>query len=250
MLLDAENLTRRYGTSQTGVPALRNASLRIESGEFVAIMGPSGSGKSTLMNLMGLLDRPTSGKLVLLGEDTTALSPDRLASLRNRQIGFIFQSYNLLARNTALENVEVPLVYARVGRAERLRRARALLAAVGLDHRAEHWPTKLSGGEQQRVAIARALICDPALILADEPTGALDSRTGIEVMALLQGLNRVGRTIVLVTHDEAVAHHAKRIVRLRDGAIISNETVASPHDAAQQLRSSTGLQRELELVRQ
>jgi putative ABC transport system ATP-binding protein len=248
MLVEAQNLTKLYGTSETAVPALRDTSLQIASGEFVAVMGPSGSGKSTLMNLIGLLDEPTSGKLFLMGEDTIALSPDRLASLRNRQIGFVFQSYNLLARNTALENIEVPLVYARVGRAERLRRAKALLAAVGLEHRAQHWPTKLSGGEQQRVAIARALICDPALILADEPTGALDSRTGTEIMTLLQGLNRMGRTIIMVTHDEHVAHHASRIVRLRDGEITSDETVPVRFEGARQLNSTMLAQAESELV--
>jgi len=242
MLLEAQNLTRTYGRSASAVPALSNVSININSGEFVAIMGPSGSGKSTLMNLIGLLDRPSSGKLLFFGRDTTALSHDQLAQLRNRQIGFVFQSYNLLPRNTALENVEVPLVYARVGRTERIRRATTLLAAVGLEHRAHHWPSTLSGGEQQRVAIARALICDPALILADEPTGALDSRTGSEIMRLLQDLNRAGRTIVLVTHDDHVALYASRLIQLRDGVVVSHEGAPGPLNAiSEQGAATTGV---------
>lgn len=232
MLLKAERLTKQYGAGDTTVPALRDVSFSMRAGEFVAIMGPSGSGKSTLMNLIGLLDRPTSGKLFLAGEDTTALSHDRLAQLRNSQIGFVFQAYNLLPRNTALENVEVPLVYARMPRRKRLALARELLGAVGLLHRKDHPPAQLSGGEQQRVAIARALACNPAIILADEPTGALDSRTGMELLALLQSLNRLGRTIVLVTHDENVAAHARRIVRLRDGVIEADEANPNPLNAA------------------
>jgi putative ABC transport system ATP-binding protein len=201
----------------------------------VAIMGPSGSGKSTLMNLVGLLDRPTSGRLFLAGEDTSELSPDRLASLRNREIGFVFQAYNLLPRSTALENVELPLVYARVSGKERRRRATEMLSAVGLGHRMNHSPAKLSGGEQQRVAIARALACDPAMLLADEPTGALDTRTGIEVLTLLESLHRAGRTIVLVTHNEDVARHASRILRVRDGVVESDEksVVTTPAHRAQ-----------------
>lgn len=232
MLLKAERLTKRYGSGETTVSALDDISFGIHAGEFVAIMGPSGSGKSTLMNLVGLLDRPTSGKLVLAGEDTTALSHDRLAHLRNSQIGFVFQAYNLLARNTALENVEVPLVYARMRRRQRVALARDLLRAVGLLHRSDHAPAQLSGGEQQRVAIARALACNPAIILADEPTGALDSRTGAEVLSLLQSLNRRGRTVVLVTHDENVALHAARIIRIRDGLIERDEVNPNPLDAA------------------
>lgn len=233
MLLRAEHLTKRYGAGNNAVMALRDATFSVSAGEFVAIMGPSGSGKSTLMNLIGLLDRPSSGRLVVAGEDTSKLSSDRLAGLRNLKIGFVFQSYNLLARNTALENVEVPLAYARVPRHARAKRARDLLGAVGLADRCDHSPAELSGGEQQRVAIARALACNPAMILADEPTGALDARTGMGVLALLQALNRAGATIVLVTHDENVALHAKRIIRVRDGGIVADEANAVPLNAAQ-----------------
>jgi putative ABC transport system ATP-binding protein len=183
------------------------------------------------MNLVGLLDRPTSGRLVLAGEDTTGLDHDRLATLRNRRIGFVFQAYNLLARNTTLENVEMPLVYAGLSGRKRRLRARAALEGVGLAHRVDHWPGELSGGEQQRVAIARALVGDPALVLADEPTGALDSRSGLSILALFQTLNRAGRTILMVTHDEHVARHARRILRLQDGALVADIGVAEPLDA-------------------
>ena len=211
---------------------MRDTSFSVAEGEFVAVMGPSGSGKSTLMNLIGLLDGPTSGRLVFAGEDTTHLNHDQLAGLRNRRIGFVFQAYNLLARNTTLENVEMPLVYSGIRRSQRQLSARAALDAVGVSHRVEHWPSELSGGEQQRVAIARALVSNPALILADEPTGALDSRTGQGILALFQSLNRSGRTIVMVTHDEHVAHHARRILRLQDGTLIGDMQVAEPVDAA------------------
>jgi putative ABC transport system ATP-binding protein len=231
MLLEAQRLTRRYGTGDAAVDALRETSFSVAESEFVAIMGPSGSGKSTLMNLVGLLDRPTSGRLLLAGQDVTSLDPDRLAGLRNRRIGFVFQAYNLLARNTTLENAEMPLVYSGLRRSKRHLSARAALAAVGLSHRVDHWPGELSGGEQQRVAIARALVSDPALILADEPTGALDSRTGLGILALFQALNHAGRTIVMVTHDEQVARHARRILRLQDGALIGDEPVTKPSNA-------------------
>jgi putative ABC transport system ATP-binding protein len=231
MLLEAHRLTRRYGSGSAAVNALAETSFVIGEGEFVAIMGPSGSGKSTLMNLVGLLDRPTSGRLVLAGEDTTGLDHDRLATLRNRRIGFVFQAYNLLARNTTLENVEMPLVYAGLSGRKRRLRARAALEGVGLAHRVDHWPGELSGGEQQRVAIARALVGDPALVLADEPTGALDSRSGLSILALFQTLNRAGPTILMVTHDEHVARHARRILRLQDGALVADIGVAEPLDA-------------------
>jgi putative ABC transport system ATP-binding protein len=231
MLLEAHRLTRRYGTGAATVNALAETSFVVGEGEFVAIMGPSGSGKSTLMNLVGLLDRPTSGRLVLAGEDTTGLDHDRLASLRNRRIGFVFQTYNLLARNTTLENVEMPLVYSGLPGRKRRLKARAALEGVALAHRIDHWPGELSGGEQQRVAIARALVGDPALVLADEPTGALDSRSGLAVLALFQTLNRAGRTILMVTHDEHVANHARRILRLQDGSLVADDRVVDPLDA-------------------
>jgi putative ABC transport system ATP-binding protein len=231
MLFEAQRLTRRYGTGEATVDALCETSFSVAEGEFVAVMGPSGSGKSTLMNLIGLLDRPTSGRLVFTGEDTTQLNHDQLAGLRNRRIGFVFQAYNLLARNTTLENVEMPLVYSGLRRSKRHLSARAALEAVGLSHRVDHWPGELSGGEQQRVAIARALVGNPALILADEPTGALDSRTGQSILALFQSLNRAGRTIVMVTHDEHIAHHARRLLRLQDGALVADEPVTEPVDA-------------------
>ena len=236
MLLVARSLTRLYGRGETAVIALTGVSFAIGPGEYVAIMGPSGSGKSTLMNLIGLLDRPSAGRLVFKSEDVTKLSPDRLAAIRNRDIGFVFQSYNLLARHTALENVEMPLVYAGVRRKDRTRRARAALAAVGLAERSGHWPGELSGGEQQRVAIARALVGDPALILADEPTGALDSRTGADILALFEALNAQGRTVVMITHDEAVARHARRIISLRDGAIV-DDTAQPARENAPELAS-------------
>ncbi len=235
MLLVADALTRRYGRGKTAVTALADASFAIGRGEYVAIMGPSGSGKSTLMNLIGLLDRPSAGRLVFKGEDVTTLSPDRLAAIRNRDIGFVFQSYNLLARHTALENVEMPLVYAGVRRKDRIRRALAALAAVGLAERSGHGPGELSGGEQQRVAIARALVGDPALILADEPTGALDSRTGADTLALFEALNAQGRTVIMITHDEGVARHARRIIQLRDGAIVDDRASEPAREPAPDL---------------
>ena len=231
MLIEADRLARRYGAGEAAVDALREASFAIAEGEFVAIMGPSGSGKSTLMHLIGLLDRPTSGRLSLLGQDTTRLGHDALALLRNRRIGFLFQAYNLLPRSTTAENVELPLLYAGLDRRERRLKARAALEAVGLAHRADHWPSELSGGEQQRAAIARALVGDPTLILADEPTGALDSKSGLRILAAFQVLNRAGRTIVMVTHDAHVARHARRVLRLRDGELVGDERVAAPSDA-------------------
>jgi putative ABC transport system ATP-binding protein len=228
MLLVVDRLGRRYGEGDAAVEALRETSFSIAEGEFVAVMGPSGSGKSTLMNIIGLLDRPTSGTLVLAGETIARLPCDRLSALRNRRLGFVFQSYNLLARHTTLENIELPLVYSRIARRRRRALAEAALASVGLTHRASHWPGELSGGEQQRVAIARALVANPDLILADEPTGALDSATSAGVLALFQELNQAGRTIVLVTHDAQVAGHARRILRMCDGRLVGDEPVAAP----------------------
>jgi putative ABC transport system ATP-binding protein len=214
------------------IRALDGVSVDIARGEFTAVMGPSGSGKSTFMNLLGCLDRPTSGEYLLDGKDVGALADDELAALRNRTIGFVFQNFNLLGRASAAENVELPLVYAGVRARERRRRALEMLERVGLAGRAAHFPAQLSGGQQQRVAIARALVMRPPLILADEPTGALDSRTSLEIMALLQALNRDGLTVVLVTHEPDVARFARRILRFRDGRVVGDEANAHPGDAA------------------
>jgi putative ABC transport system ATP-binding protein len=238
VLLHVEKLSKQYGRGDAAVLALKEACFEVRSGEFVAIIGASGSGKSTLMNLIGLLDRPSSGKLFIAEEPITDLGHDRLSLLRNRHIGFVFQAYNLLSRNTALENVEMPLVYSGVSKSKRRTLARAALDRVGLAGRMGHWPTQLSGGEQQRVAIARALVGNPALILADEPTGALDSRTGMNILSLFQLLNQEGRTVIMVTHDEHVARHAKRILKIRDGRIVADEALSRPINAGPCLNSS------------
>ena len=218
-----ENVTKVYKMGALEVPALKGVSLRVEEGEFVAIMGASGSGKTTLMNLVGCLDVPSSGRYVLDGVDIATLNDDQLAAIRNRKIGFVFQSFNLIPRSSAIHNVEMPLIYA--GDAERRReRAFAALQAVGLADRARHQPTELSGGQQQRVAIARALITAPAILLADEPTGNLDSESSQDIMRLLSELNRQGRTIVLITHEPDIATWARRVVRLRDGLVQSDES--------------------------
>lgn len=222
-LIRLKNVWRCYKVGTETVQALRDVSLQIAKGEYVAIMGPSGSGKSTLMNLIGCLDTPTSGTYELNGINVTDMNDDQLAEVRNRQIGFVFQTFNLLARATALRNVELPLVYAGVGGAERRQRAIRALEQVGLGHRAVHMPNELSGGERQRVAIARALVNDPSILLADEPTGNLDSKTGTEIMALFDRLAQQGNTIIVVTHEEDVAKHARRIIRLRDGQIAADE---------------------------
>jgi putative ABC transport system ATP-binding protein len=239
-LIRAVDLRKSYVLGDVTVHALRGLSLEIETGAFVAIVGSSGSGKSTLMNILGLLDHPSGGHYVLEGRDVSGLDRDERALLRNRRIGFVFQNFSLLPRTTALENVELPLLYN--GRREtprqRHERARALLRAVGLEERADHAPNQLSGGQQQRVAIARALVNDPDLILADEPTGNLDSRTSVEIMDLLQRLNRErGLTIVLITHEADIAEYTGRRVTLRDGRIVSDETVARVRDAAAELAS-------------
>jgi putative ABC transport system ATP-binding protein len=231
-LIRIEGLGRDYTVGDSIVHALRNVTLSIQPGEFVAIMGASGSGKSTMMNLLGCLDRPTRGEYFLDGENVATLGGDVLAGLRNRKIGFVFQGFNLLARTSALDNVQLPLMYSALDRTERRRRATQALREVGLSDRMDHHPTQLSGGQQQRVAIARALVNNPTLILADEPTGALDTRTGIEIMSVFQRLNRGGMTVVVVTHEPDVARFAKRIVRFQDGRIMSDEAIAAPDDAA------------------
>jgi putative ABC transport system ATP-binding protein len=205
-------------------------SLAIDRGDFVAIMGASGSGKSTLMNIIGCLDEPTAGQYLLDGVDVRLLDDYQLATIRNRKIGFVFQSFNLIPRTPAVENVALPLAYARVGAAERNRRALAALDAVGLADRAHHVPTQLSGGQQQRVAVARAIVTEPVLLLADEPTGALDSHASADILALFDRLNADGRTVVMITHEQEVAEHAKRVVRMRDGQITSDTRTASVTD--------------------
>ena len=224
-LIELRDLSKRYGIGEGEVLALDHVTLSIDRGEFVAIMGPSGSGKSTLMNILGCLDRPTEGTYLLDGEDVGSLDKAQLASLRNRQLGFVFQSYNLLGRTSAVENVVLPLLYDRVNSRtpeERLVLAEEMLELVGLAHRAQHQPHELSGGQQQRVAIARALVNDPSLILADEPTGNLDSKAGMEIMGLLESLHASGRTIVMVTHEAALSARADRILHMVDGQVESD----------------------------
>ncbi len=228
MLIHTHELVKIYrmggdGADSLDIRALDRVSVDIAEGEFVAVMGPSGSGKSTFMNLLGCLDRPTSGDYLLGEHRVSQLSGDQLAEVRNRRIGFVFQHFNLLARTPAVENVELPLVYAGIHRKVRNQKALKMLERVGLAERAHHQPGQLSGGQQQRVAIARALVTEPLLILADEPTGALDSRTSLEIMALFQDLNRQGMTVVLVTHEADVARFARRILRFRDGRVVADE---------------------------
>ena len=240
-LVHTAGLSKTYRMGRQTVNALCEVSLCVNRGEFVAVMGPSGSGKSTLMHLLGCLDTPTRGRLLLEGQDISVLDRDQLAMIRNRRIGFVFQSFNLLARVNALENVMLPLAYGGTARRERAQRAEAVLAAVGLAERLHHQPAQLSGGQQQRVAIARAIVNHPSLVLADEPTGAIDTRTGWEIMALFQRLNREGITVVVVTHEPDVAAFAGRILRFRDGRLTDDEAVAAPLDAATMLsRAGTG----------
>ena len=226
-LINLTNLARLYQMGAETVHALRDVSLGIERGEYVAIMGPSGSGKSTLMNLIGCLDTPTSGRYELNGTDVSEMDDNQLAEVRNREIGFIFQTFNLLPRSNALRNVELPLIYAGVDGDTRRQMALDALASVGLADRIHHKPNELSGGQRQRVAVARALVNNPSILLADEPTGNLDSKTGVEIMALFEELARKGNTIIVVTHEEDIARHARRILRIRDGLIASDERQAS-----------------------
>jgi putative ABC transport system ATP-binding protein len=236
VVLEARGVTKVYELEGVTVNALCGIDLQVCQGEMLAIMGPSGSGKSTLMHIVGLLDRPTEGSVTIDGVDVSRMQPNELAAVRNNRIGFVFQSFNLLARTSATANVELPLVYAGVSGAERNKKAKTALQRVGLGDRLTHMPNQLSGGQQQRVAIARALVTDPSIVLADEPTGNLDSRSGIEVMAFLQELNRrEGVTIVLVTHDERVARHAERFVEMKDGRIVRDVRVSERIDAAAEL---------------
>jgi putative ABC transport system ATP-binding protein len=223
-VIELDDVHKTYAVGEISVRALRGITLRVERGEYLAIMGSSGSGKSTLMNILGCLDLPTSGNYRLGGLDVGEADQDDLADLRNREIGFVFQSFNLIPRTRALANVELPLAYAGLGRAERRRRALGALDRVGLADRVDHLPSELSGGQQQRVALARALVSNPAMILADEPTGNLDSTSTQEVMAIFEQISDEGRTIVLITHEKEVADHAGRIIRLSDGELIADET--------------------------
>lgn len=227
-VINLQNIQKQFLVGNVVVHALRGVNLSILRNEYVAIMGPSGSGKSTLMNILGCLDTPTCGSYMLSGSDVSQLADDDLADIRNREIGFIFQTFNLLPRYTALENVMLPLIYAGVGRAEREQKATEALRNVGLENRMEHRPNEMSGGQRQRVAVARALVNQPAIILADEPTGNLDTQTSIDIMHLFEDIYRQGNTIIVVTHEEDIARHARRIVRLRDGLIESDLQNPSP----------------------
>jgi putative ABC transport system ATP-binding protein len=225
-LIDIKNLKKEYTNDEVVTPVLQGLNFGIKKGEFVAIMGPSGSGKSTLMHILGFLDRLSSGQYIFDGRDVSTLTEDELADMRSKSVGFIFQAFNLLPRTTVMENVMLPLIYTKMKEHERIARAEAALASVGLSHRLEFVPSQLSGGEKQRVAIARALVNNPAVIFADEPTGNLDSKSGLQVMKILQNLNNEGHTIILVTHERYTAEHAKRILRIKDGELVSDEAVA------------------------
>ncbi len=222
-IIEIQDITKFYQVGTQVVKALRGVDLQIKKGEYVAIMGPSGSGKSTLMNVIGALDSPTGGNYILNGNNVSHLSDDQLADIRNKEIGFVFQTFNLLPRYSAIENTMLPLIYAGISKQERLKRGEEAIKKVGLEDRALHKPNELSGGQRQRVAVARALINNPSIILADEPTGNLDSKTSVDIMNLFQNIHAMGNTIILVTHEEDIAQHAHRIIRLKDGKIESDE---------------------------
>jgi len=232
-IIETKGLGKDYVMGDVVVHALREANIRVEEGEFVAIMGPSGSGKSTFMNLIGCLDRPTGGEYYLDGQNVAKLNDNELADIRNRSIGFVFQNFNLLPRTSAVKNVELPLMYA--GKKHRTDTALKALQTVGLGQRAHHKPSELSGGQQQRVAIARAIVNDPVLIFGDEPTGNLDSRTSVEIMALFQDLNDQGKTVIIVTHEADIAQHCKRIIRFKDGRVVSDDEVSERLNARTEL---------------
>jgi putative ABC transport system ATP-binding protein len=234
-VIETHGISKDYVMGDVVVHALRNVDVKVEPGEFVAIMGPSGSGKSTFMNLVGCLDRPSAGEYFLNGEAVARLGDNQLADIRNKYLGFVFQNYNLLPRTSALRNVELPLMYA--GNKNRHQLAVEALERVGLEQRMHHKPNELSGGQQQRVAIARAIVNNPVLLLGDEPTGNLDTRTGAEIMVLFQDLNAAGTTVMIVTHEEEIARHCKRIIRFRDGMIVADEKVENPVDAHEELRN-------------
>jgi putative ABC transport system ATP-binding protein len=242
IVLQVLDVHKIYKLGETQVHALRGVSLEIRRGEFVAIMGASGSGKSTFMNILGCLDKPSSGRYLLEGTDVSGLEKKQLAGIRNRKIGFVFQGFNLLARTTALENTELPTLYSRVDRAERRQRAVEALKMVGLADRTDHFPSQLSGGQQQRVAIARALVNRPSILLADEPTGNLDSRTSVEVMEILQSLNAKGLTVILVTHEHDISQFAKRSIVFRDGRVRRDEAITNRASAAEALKTMPALE--------
>ncbi|MDP4089186.1 MAG: ABC transporter ATP-binding protein [Bacillota bacterium] len=224
-MLEVKDIVKIYTTGDMEFTALKSVSLKVEKGEFTAIMGPSGSGKSTFMNILGCLDRLNSGKYILNGKDVSSMEPNELAYIRNKEIGFVFQAFNLIPRMTLLENVELPMLYAGVSAKERRNKALSALEKVGLEDRVKHLPNEISGGQKQRAAIARAIVNSPAVIMADEPTGNLDTKSSVEIMRIFQSLNNEGATVVMVTHEKDIAQHSKRIVRFRDGEIVSDEQV-------------------------